>query len=63
LNYKIRYIFSEVISSLWQNKARNFLSIGIISFSLFIFGIFLFISINLEESVKGLTQNLQAVFF
>ncbi|MFQ6082138.1 MAG: cell division protein FtsX [Candidatus Aminicenantia bacterium] len=60
---KLKYILSQASTSLWQNKLRNFLSVGIISLSLFIFGIFLFISDNLQEAVKGLSENLQAIFF
>jgi len=52
------YYISEALGSIWRNKLVNILSIGTISISLFILGVFLLISTNLSSLVEEWGENV-----
>ena len=49
--------------SITRNKLINFLSFGIIAFTLLIFGIFNYLTYSLESFANEFTQNIEAVFY
>lgn len=46
-----------------RNKLVNFLSLGIISFTLLVLGIFNMISINLNRYISRLSEDIEAIFY
>lgn len=61
--YVQRYFFSEAFSNLWANRFNNFVSIAIISFSLFTLGLFLITAQNLNRFISRWTENIQIGVF
>jgi cell division transport system permease protein len=59
----IRYFFEEGISSLLKNKGINIISIGTIVISLYVLGIFIFISSNLTAISERWRENIQVNIF
>ncbi|MEN8152661.1 MAG: permease-like cell division protein FtsX [Acidobacteriota bacterium] len=51
------------IKSIFRNKVINFLSLGIIAFTLLIFGIFNYISLNIESFTNKFSRNVEAIFY
>lgn len=49
--------------SITRNKLINFLSFGIIAFTLLIFGIFNYLTYSLESFTNEFTKNIEAVFY
>jgi cell division transport system permease protein len=63
LLYVLRYFFREAILNLWSNRFNNFVSIAIISFSLFTLGLFLITAQNLAELIGHWTENVKISIF
>ncbi|MCI0444656.1 permease-like cell division protein FtsX [bacterium] len=63
LLYVLRYFFREAILNLWTNRFNNFVSIAIISFSLFTLGLFLITAQNLAELIGHWTENVKISIF
>jgi cell division transport system permease protein len=61
--YVQRYFFNEAFSNLWANRFNNFVSIAIISFSLFTLGLFLLTAQNLNRFIGRWTENIQIGVF
>jgi cell division transport system permease protein len=58
-----RYFLNEAISNLWANRFNNFVSIAIISFTLFAFGMFLLTAENLSSLIGKWTDAVQVNVF
>jgi cell division transport system permease protein len=61
--YVLRYFLKEAISNLGSNRLNNLISISIIMFSLFTFGLFLLTAENLTKLVGQWTENVQVNVF
>jgi cell division transport system permease protein len=61
--YVQRYFFYEAFSNLWANRFNNFVSIAIISFSVFTLGLFLLTAENLNRFIGRWTENIQISVF
>ncbi len=59
----LRYFLQEAFSNLWTNRLNNFVSISIITFSLFTFGLFLLTAGNLSKLIGRWTENIQVNVF
>lgn len=59
----LRYFFNEAASNLWVNRLNNFISMAIIVFSLFTFGLFLLTAENLTRLIGKWTENIQINVF
>jgi len=59
----LRYFLQEAFSNLWTNRLNNFVSISIITFSLFTFGLFLLTAGNLNKLIGRWTENIQVNVF
>jgi len=59
----LRYFLREAISNLGSNRLNNLISISIIMFSLFTFGLFLLTAENLTKLVGHWTENVQVNVF
>jgi len=59
----IKESFSNAFKNILRNKLINFLCLGIISFTLLIFGIFNFISYSLDSFTQNFTKNVVAIFY
>ena len=59
----LKYYFEEGISSLMKNKGINVISIGTIVISLYVLGVFLFISGNLNAISQRWRKNIQVNIF
>lgn len=59
----LRYFLQEAFSNLWTNRLNNFVSISIITFSLFTFGLFLLTAGNLSKLIGRWTENIQVNIF
>ena len=59
----LRYFLQEAFSNLWTNRLNNFVSISIITFSLFTFGLFLLTAGNLNKLIGRWTENVQVNVF
>ena len=53
----------RALRNIWRNKLVSFLCLGIIAFTLMIFGLFEFISHNLDQFTKRFSQNVEAIFY
>ncbi len=51
------------IINILRNKIINFLSLGIIAFTLLIFGIFNYLSLNVENFTQKFSKNIVAIFY
>src|SRR5580765_6838649 len=58
-----RYFLNEALQNLWANRLNNFVSIAIISFSLFTLGLFLLTAENLGTLIRNWTENVQLNVF
>ena len=63
LLYVLRYFFNEAMSNLWSNRLNNFVSIGIITFSLFTLGLFLLTAQNLSNLMGSWAEEIQINVF
>jgi cell division transport system permease protein len=63
LLYVLRYFFREAVLNLWSNRFNNFVSIAIISFSLFTLGLFLMTAQNLAQLIGHWTENVKISIF
>jgi cell division transport system permease protein len=61
--YVLRYFFTEAFGNLWSNRFNNFVSIAIISFSLFTLGLFLLTAQNLGRLIGQWTENVRISVF
>jgi cell division transport system permease protein len=61
--YVLRYFFKEAFGNLWSNRFNNFVSIAIISFSLFTLGLFLLTAQNLGRLIGQWTENVRISVF
>jgi len=59
----IKTAFLNSLKNIFRNRTVNSLSLGIISFTLFIFGIFNFISYNISDFTKTFSKNIEAIFY
>ncbi len=59
----LRYFFKEGISSLLKNKGINIISMGTIIISIYVLGIFIFISSNLHVISERWRENIQINIF
>lgn len=55
-------IINSIINIL-RNKVINILSLGIIAFTLLIFGIFNYLSLNIENFTQNFSKNIVAIFY
>lgn len=53
----------NVLKNILRNKLINFLSFGIIAFTLLIFGIFNYIAYNLDTFTNNFSKNIEAIFY
>jgi cell division transport system permease protein len=61
--YVLRYFLTEAFSNLWSNRLNNFISMAIIVFSLFTFGLFVLTAENLNEMIGRWTENVRINVF
>jgi len=61
--YVLRYFLTEAFSNLWSNRLNNFISMAIIVFSLFTFGLFVLTAENLSEMIGRWTENVRINVF
>jgi cell division transport system permease protein len=61
--YVLRYFLTEAFSNLWSNRLNNFISMAIIVFSLFTFGLFVLTAENLNEMIGRWTKNVRINVF
>jgi cell division transport system permease protein len=61
--YVLRYFFNEAFTNLWSNRFNNFISVAIISFSLFTLGLFLLTAENLGQLIGHWTSNIKVNVF
>ena len=60
---RVELSLERAIRNIWRNKLVSFLCLGIIAFTLMIFGIFEFISHNLDRFTHQFSQNVEAIFY
>jgi len=53
----------RALRNIWRNKLVSFLCLAIIAFTLMIFGMFEFISHNLDQFTRRFSQNVEAIFY
>ena len=59
----LKATFGNAVQNIVRNKLVNFLCFGIIAFTLLIFGIFNYITYNLEVFTRGFSKNIKAIFY
>lgn len=59
----LKATFGNAIQNIVRNKLVNFLCFGIIAFTLLIFGIFNYITYNLDVFTQGFSKNIKAIFY
>jgi cell division transport system permease protein len=59
----LKATFGNAVQNIVRNKLVNFLCFGIIAFTLLIFGIFDYITYNLEAFTRGFSKNIKAIFY
>ncbi len=59
----IRSTLRNVVINILRNKLINFLSFGIIAFTLLIFGIFSYITNSLESFTQSFSRNIEVIFY
>jgi cell division transport system permease protein len=59
----IKTTFKNAVLNIVRNKLINFLSFGIIAFTLMIFGIFNYITYSLDQFTEGFSKNIKAIFY
>lgn len=55
--------FHNAFKNILRNKLINFLSFGIISFTLLIFGIFNYLTYSLDVFISNFSRNIEAIFY
>ncbi|MCI0471551.1 MAG: permease-like cell division protein FtsX [Candidatus Aminicenantes bacterium] len=55
--------FSNAFTNILRNKLINFVSFGIIAFTLLIFGIFNYLTYSLDVFTRSFSRNIEAVFY
>src|SRR5687767_3505928 len=61
--YVLRYFLTEALVNLWSNRLNNFISLAIIVFSLFTFGLFVLTAENLNQLISRWTENVRVSVF
>ena len=61
--YVLRYFLTEAFTNLLSNRLNNFISMAIIVFSLFTFGLFVLTAENLNELIGRWTENVRISVF
>jgi cell division transport system permease protein len=59
----LKATIENAIINIIRNKLINFLSFGIIAFTLLIFGIFNYITYSLDTFSEGFSKNIKAIFY
>ncbi|MFC2154885.1 cell division protein FtsX [Acidobacteriota bacterium] len=59
----IKSTFGNAIKNIFRNKLINFLSFGIIAFTLLIFGIFNYLTYSLDLFIGDFSRNIEAIFY
>jgi cell division transport system permease protein len=59
----LKSTFTNAIKNIARNKLINFLSFGIIAFTLLIFGIFNYLTFSLETFTDNFSKNIEAIFY
>ncbi|MDY0297395.1 MAG: permease-like cell division protein FtsX [Acidobacteriota bacterium] len=60
---RVEISLDRALRNIWRNKLVSFLCLGIIAFTLMIFGLFEFISHNLDRFTERFSQNVEAIFY
>lgn len=59
----LKNTINNAVKNIIRNKLINFLSFGIIAFTLLIFGIFNYITYSLDLFTQGFSKNIKAIFY
>jgi len=59
----IKSTFANAFKNIFRNKLINFLSFGIIAFTLLIFGIFNYLTYSLDVFIGDFSRNIEAIFY
>lgn len=59
----IKNTFNNALKNILRNKLINFLSFGIIAFTLLIFGIFNYLAYSLDVFTGNFSRNIEAIFY
>ncbi|MCP4215261.1 MAG: FtsX-like permease family protein [bacterium] len=59
----IKSTFSNALKNILRNKLINFLSFGIIAFTLLIFGMFNYLTYSLDNFTDNFSKNIEAIFY
>jgi cell division transport system permease protein len=59
----LKSTFSNAVKNILRNKLINFLSFGIIAFTLLIFGIFNYLTYSLDVFISDFSRNVEAIFY
>lgn len=59
----LKNTINNAFKNIVRNKLINFLSFGIIAFTLLIFGIFNYITYSLDVFTQGFSKNIKAIFY
>lgn len=59
----LKSTISNVFKNILRNKLINFLSLGIIAFTLLIFGIFNYLTLSLKTFTEKFSKNIDAIFY
>ncbi len=56
-------VFKNTITNILRNKLVSFLCLGIISFTLLVYGIFDFITLRLDKYTQNFSKDIKAIFY
>lgn len=59
----LKSTLANAVKNILRNKLINFLSFGIIAFTLLIFGIFNYLTYSLESFTNSFSRNIEAIFY
>lgn len=59
----VKSTFNNAVKNILRNKLINFLSFGIIAFTLLIFGIFNYLTYSLDVFIGEFSRNVEAIFY
>lgn len=59
----LKTTIGNAVKNILRNKLINFLSLGIIAFTLLIFGIFNYLTYSLESFTDNFSKNIEAIFY
>lgn len=59
----VKSTFNNAVKNILRNKLINFLSFGIIAFTLLIFGIFNYLTYSLDMFISDFSRNVEAIFY